>query len=275
MTICVRNALPPSHIARTTVLNATGTTPIYLAHTTMHALLLQLCALHSCEGTNRLEIYNIPANTHPLQSPLSPYNYIANHTFTHLSLSLPPPLSPHTRCIYKMDHHCPYINNCVGYRNFKAFFLSIFYGMLGCLTGIILFTIRGNDLISNVMYFLVMRDSFIIFFFSIPSQAIRLILNYMLQQQDDYDDEYLLRHGSITIINLWYRLSRYAHSTTPQQTTLTRHNRCLVAGFVLTGIMFVRHLSHMLNNRTVLEAMFHDVKVSLSIDLSMCLSLIE
>lgn len=35
-------------------------------------------------------------------------------------------------CVFDMDHHCPFINNCVGYRNRRSFVLFLIYAVLGC-----------------------------------------------------------------------------------------------------------------------------------------------
>jgi hypothetical protein len=40
------------------------------------------------------------------------------------------------RCILQFDHHCVWLNNCVGYNNYKNFLLTLFYLTVGCWYGI-------------------------------------------------------------------------------------------------------------------------------------------
>ncbi|XP_057732805.1 probable protein S-acyltransferase 15 [Arachis stenosperma] len=54
-----------------------------------------------------------------------------------------PPRTHHCRvckkCVLKMDHHCLWINNCVGYWNYKAFFVFTSYATLASIHSMILF----------------------------------------------------------------------------------------------------------------------------------------
>lgn len=53
-----------------------------------------------------------------------------------------PPRAHHCRvckrCVLRMDHHCVWINNCVGHENYKAFFLFVLYIVLACIYALVL-----------------------------------------------------------------------------------------------------------------------------------------
>ncbi|KAL3678792.1 hypothetical protein R1sor_021748 [Riccia sorocarpa] len=57
-----------------------------------------------------------------------------------------PPRAHHCRvckrCVLRMDHHCVWINNCVGHNNYKPFFLFVSYVVAACVHSLVL--LLGN-----------------------------------------------------------------------------------------------------------------------------------
>lgn len=53
-----------------------------------------------------------------------------------------PPRAHHCRickrCVLRMDHHCIWMNNCVGHANYKVFFVFVVYAVIACLYSVIL-----------------------------------------------------------------------------------------------------------------------------------------
>lgn len=37
------------------------------------------------------------------------------------------------KCVIKMDHHCPWFGECIGFSNYKAFILSLFWAVILCI----------------------------------------------------------------------------------------------------------------------------------------------
>ena len=50
------------------------------------------------------------------------------------------------RCVYEMDHFCPWMNNVVGYNNYRYFMMFLLYLLLGCIYCIYLSCGRFLDL---------------------------------------------------------------------------------------------------------------------------------
>jgi len=118
----------------------------------LHLCLYTLCTalgLYCHTAAQFQDPGSVPASLSPPPLPTSPLLYaeanppppapkVCRHCRT-----LKPVMAFHCstceRCIVKMDHHCPWINNCVGINNQKVFILFLFYTALCCLySGVLL-----------------------------------------------------------------------------------------------------------------------------------------
>merc|ERR1719188_2149505 len=52
-------------------------------------------------------------------------------------------------CVLRMDHHCPWINNCVGFKNYKFFLLL---GTYSCLTSYVAIVTTAPELVHCLAY---------------------------------------------------------------------------------------------------------------------------
>lgn len=66
-------------------------------------------------------------------------------------------------CVFQMNHHCPFTNNCIGLENQRFFLLFIFYSLIGCAYNLISIMSIWNHFIykdnQKLMSFLVTFDS--------------------------------------------------------------------------------------------------------------------
>ncbi|XP_016067678.1 PREDICTED: palmitoyltransferase ZDHHC6 isoform X2 [Miniopterus natalensis] len=57
------------------------------------------------------------------------------------------------RCVLKMDHHCPWINNCCGYQNHASFTLFLLLAPLGCIHAAFIFVMTMYTQLYNRLSF--------------------------------------------------------------------------------------------------------------------------
>lgn len=111
------------HMTNGTIIDLPGEKILLLLTTSLIVFMICLCH-YLCAFTN-------PGNISD-----SKVSKIKNFEICLKCDSKRPPRAHHCKscdkCILKMDHHCPWIANCVGLKNQKYFYLFLFYSILGC-----------------------------------------------------------------------------------------------------------------------------------------------
>ncbi len=122
------------------------------------------------------------------------------------------------KCFLKLDHHCPWIFNCVGYYNQKIFLLFLFYGFIG-------------DLIA---FFCIGYRIFVPSFKKMIVNAFKIV--------DDNEDYFMFKLLIALKHPLWIILS-------------TIVSFCVSLGL---GILFFNQLINIFYNITSVEYIIHD-----------------
>ncbi|CDS36036.1 palmitoyltransferase ZDHHC20 [Echinococcus multilocularis] len=68
-------------------------------------------------------------------------------------------------CLLKMDHHCPWIDNCVGFHNYKYFVIFLIWGFLYCLYIVCTTVVYFIDFWGNLQTMPPVRYNFLFLFF--------------------------------------------------------------------------------------------------------------